>query len=340
MQSVYKIENLDKENDVDEYWQNIYEYIKKCREIKGIEFKEQPLSTFKKSYISWLNRGMTYLVWKNNMPAGTLDFEVLHKENLARRQVNFYNSLVDSEDLTDYLLKKIFEYFLAYDFESNYLYFKSENENNNFIVVRLLLKAYDIRYLYELNVSFLDKITLQNRLNSYEAEYSNYSLRFYKTLPEELMKPYCELYERICEGIPGNQDLNSSKLKEAELRNSQESLVKRGIYELRYLLYNKDEKLVGFTAVGINENRSETAYQHLTGLVESCRGIGLGKYLKLTMLLKLQNEYPHLKKLETEIHPENIISIKMNESFGYIQKGKREVYLVPRRKIEDWLKEN
>lgn len=337
MPILYKIEKIEKENDSNDYWHRIYNYVKKCREIEGVKLTEKPLDEFRSSFLLWLNNdGNTFLVLKNNKPAGSIDFEVIHKEDLEKRQVVFYNRLLNS-DLDEELVRKILACFLDCDDRSQYLNFKSENGKNDLIGSKLEVKPQDYRKFYELNISGLQKEELKDKFDFYSSQYLDYSLKFYEILPDKLISSYCELFTLLIKEIPGNPDSENYKLEKTEFKDNEESLARRGIFEFKCLLYNKEEKLVGLTTLGINKNRLNIGYQHLTGLSKKYRGKGLGKYLKLAMLLKLEKDYPSLKKLETEIHIENRISIKMNESMGYKEKGHRKVYLIPRRRVENWL---
>lgn len=336
---LYQIEKIDKRNERDDYWQRIYEFSKKCSEIRGVDFKEESLNRFKSSYLLWLNNGgMSYLVLKNAKEAGHFGFDVYHKEDLDKRQVVFYNRLID-RFLDESLMRIILQCFLVYDLKSKYFYIKSENGKSDFIPLKLGVKAYDNRGLYELIISELNIEELLKKLNAYRDQYSDYSLQFYETLPDSLLESYCNTFVSLIKEVPGNPDAESYKLEASELKEQQESLTKNAVYELRYLLYDNDT-LIGLTSVGLKKNESETGYQHLTGISKDYRGIGLGKYIKLAMLFKLKETYPDFRKLETEIHQKNRISIEMNESMGYKLKGERKVYFIPRKRIEDWLGEN
>jgi len=131
--SIYKISKIDNDNDSDEYWQRIYDDVKKSYEMREVEFIEEPLSKFKSSYLLWLNNGaVSYFVWKNDKLAGYFNFDIFHKEDAEKRRVVFFNRLfkayVDEE-----LWKEIFKRFLEYDLPSQHFYIKSENGEDDFI---------------------------------------------------------------------------------------------------------------------------------------------------------------------------------------------------------------
>ncbi len=333
----YKFEKIDKENTADDYWQRIYEYTNECHKIRGLDFEEKPLNAFKSSFLLWLNNGAaSYMVWKNDKAAGSFEFNIFP---LNKKQLVFYNHLIDSS-VEDELLRGIFERFLDYDPQSQYFYIKSANGENDFIPSKLAVKAWEYRALYEWDISLLNKEELLNNLDLCTKRYSDYSIKFYEKLPGELLKSYCKMYVRLIKEMPGHPDPESYNLTEEELKSRQESLIKNEQFKLRYLLYDQANNLIGVTTVGINKKNPNVGYQHFTGIAKKYRGRGLSKYLKLAMLLKLQNNYPKLIKLETEIYKENSISIKMNESMGYKQNGYRKVYLIPRERIKNWLDEN
>jgi len=338
MSILYKIRKVDKDNDSDDYWQELYDYIKKCSEIRGVDFIDKPLNEFKSSYLLWLNNGgASYLVWKKDKPSGYFGYDVFHKEDTEKRLVDFSNRLFKSS-LDEELSKEILKCFLTYDQKAQFFRIKSENGESDFIPSLLEVEANDFRGLYKFSISTVNKEELTKSLNTYRNKYPDYSLKFYETLPGEVMKSYCELFVELVREIPGNPNAASYKLEVNELKSSQESAAKNNVYELSYLLYDQQNKLIGFTSLGINKNNPETGYQHLTGITKNYRGKGLGKYLKVAMLLKLLNSYPDLKKLETEIHGENEMSIGMNESIGFVMKGYRKVFLISREKVERMLR--
>ena len=330
----YKIEKIDKENISDVDWEKIYEYINKCSKIRDTDFKEESLSEFKSSFTTWLNDGEAYyLVWKNDKAAGFFYLQVFI---LDKKQIIFNNNLIEP-NIEDELLKIIFECFLDYDSNGQFLYIESKNEAEDLIPAKLAVKEKEYRVHYELDVSSLNEEELLNNLNRYQRQYSDYSLKFYDLLPDEVLKSYCSLYVELCRETPGFSGAENYTLTEEELKEQQESTTKFDRYEFRFLLYDPSSNLIGVTSLIFNKENPIIGYQHFTGILKEYRGKGFSKYLKLAMLLKLKHSYPSINKLETEIAKENNISIQMNESMGYKQKGRRKAFSIPKEKIKDWL---
>lgn len=333
----YTLEKIDKKNSSDEYWQRIYQHLKKSADLANTIFKEQKISSFKSSFIDWLNNGaVSYLVWKDQKTAGSFALDVFRKESPHDKKIAFHNRLVDA-GIEQELIKLIFEAYLQYDAQSQYFFVKSENGDNDSIPLKLAIDIHDHRGLFDLQISSLSKEYLIGEMDYYFRKFPELSLDFHEILPEELYKSYCDLFVGLVREIPGNPEGNTYNLSQTQLRNREAEMIKFQQYELRYLLRDKNKKLIGLTSLGFNKKNPEIGHQHLTGISIDYRGRGLAKYLKVAMLLKILNSYPEVKKLETEIHTANKISIKMNKSMAFKQKGYRKVYLISRERIKTWL---
>jgi len=92
--------------------------------------------------------------------------------------------------------------------------------------------------------------------------------------------------------------------------------------------------------VFLSLKRPQEMYQHMTGVMERYRGLGLSKWLKAAMYKKLISDFPELEKIVTWTHPDNHPSKELSKQMGYKMRSIEKKYLIDRANIVQYLNVN
>jgi len=84
-----------------------------------------------------------------------------------------------------------------------------------------------------------------------------------------------------------------------------------------YLTQEPDGRISGLTEMSYHPDEPTIMRQGMTGVRESFRGRGLGKWLKASMLLKLRDERPGVQVLTTGNASSNAAMLSINERLGF-----------------------
>ena len=110
-----------------------------------------------------------------------------------------------------------------------------------------------------------------------------------------------------------DEAVTPERVREFE-RYNKERGVTRWLY---YVRHKATGELAGYTEVALNPEEPETAWQGDTGVLPAHRGHGLGRLLKASMIHKIRNERPEVKRIRTGNADSNEHMLAINHALGF-----------------------
>lgn len=184
--------------------------------------------------------------------------------------------------------------------------------------IRVLRKVYS-QILYFNNKTVLQ---LKEIYASYEFR-NKFHIKFFNTLPDELIGLYCEGFTNIVRNIPGrSEEEGKYTFTPWECRYSETESAKNGWKNI-YAMAFKGNQLEGIASLTYGKTTGGV-FHFITGILESSRNMGLSKYIKAAIYLQLLKEYPDARNVRTDVYDNNPLILKINEGLGF--KIDREQY--------------
>lgn len=252
-----------------------------------------------------------YLVYDADRPAAWFDIAAYEKE--------LYFAMDVLDDLVaDSILRELFvllydtmkktglEYAVNYMFRDSLITaFKSAGAaiNEEMLISRLEKK--------DMNESFYKEIVTNNKLNKWRLEY-------FTDIPAEHIDRFIDLSQTAINDISRINPYNV-KMYPFTYEDWKRSIKKFGSIVTVSLLFDNDDNIAGFTTV-LSYPGSLNTIQHnggLTAVAQKYRGLGIARYLKANLYLKLLNENKDFKYITTDTMPWNKYMYRINEEFGF-----------------------
>ena len=150
-------------------------------------------------------------------------------------------------------------------------------------------------------------------------EPQNYTLGLWQgALPEEELEQILTMME-VMNTAP-HDDLNiEDELKTPERwREIEQHDLARGLERwIYYVRHVPSGELAGYTEITFNPEEPHNVWQGDTGVLPAHRGHGLGKYLKASMIRKVQTERPSIKHIRTGNADSNAPMLAINKQLGF-----------------------
>jgi len=331
MKPHYKIEKIKIEATLEE-WQQYYNFWMQCNESKK-PLRYAALEDFREHWQDWIKKGADiFLVWNQDKEIGYFSLKTEFKDQADKRCMNFWNSLSD-QGLNESLLKGIGEAFLVFDPDAKFLLIPSKDGENDFVEKVVNAEIADFRELYSLFVEKVDVAKMDEWIAISEKKFPKYRLQFYEDIPDDLLEEYSAVFSQLMEDIPTNSRSLNTTITPETVKERQIEGKKTQQCSYRYLVFNEENKLIAKTNISLNKVRTKSMYQYMTGVLEAYRGQGLSKWLKAAMFKKIVADFPALEVINTEVHTTNEASRVLNLKMGYVKKGFKKNWLIPKENI-------
>ncbi|MHA1212657.1 MAG: hypothetical protein ACTSSH_09365, partial [Candidatus Heimdallarchaeota archaeon] len=140
----------------------------------------------------------------------------------------------------------------------------------------------------------------------------------YTSIPDEIIEEFCKVATEIVNQQPlGDLEIGEMITTPESFRQQEKMFTDMGRDWITMLAREADGSISGLTDMRYNPGRETMISQGLTGVQESYRGRGLGKWLKASMLLKIKNDYPQVKIVSTTNATTNAPMISINDRLGF-----------------------
>ncbi len=333
MDNQYTIQRIIPEACTNEQWQAYFAFRVACDKLAG---KPTPFSNweqYKERNSALVKEGTgIYLVWNGKKEAGFFFFRKSFDLHLKKHYINFENDLLD-KTLNKEVLKPIGKAYLDFDVDTNFLAITSHNGRNDFLETELGAIIGGQTETFELDVTKVDHQKMEEWVATNATKYPQYQLKLYEYLPDELIEEYASVFTELLHDMPAQSELGSATVTPEQVKTRQETSRPYNRCAYRYLLFNEAGKIIAKTNVAINKNHPQNMYQFMTGVLKDYRGLGLSKWLKGAMFLRLVKDFPSLEKIMTETHPTNAGSKEVSRQMGYQQTGTKKELLIERKQM-------
>jgi len=179
--------------------------------------------------------------------------------------------------------------------------------------------AFELDY-YSLDLKKVNMQKLEQKIANIEIVNSDCHLKFFDMVPDEYLSEYCEVYSEILKNISDDySDGESTTLKPEIFKESYPRKREREISVYNYLVFNSDNKMIGFTVVQVFRNNllGIPPYQLQTGVLKAYRNRKIASWLKMAMMKKLVIDFPQAQEMRTDTSPTNHGMKKINKQLGY-----------------------
>ncbi len=159
--------------------------------------------------------------------------------------------------------------------------------------------------------------------------------------PEEDIEAFAKMYEIFWNSAPrDNLKIDDEKWTSEKLRKWDDALEKgKYTHWTMYARKKVTREFAGFTQVIFDPSNPELLYQDDTGVSPEFRNLGLGRWLKATMIEKIISEHPEIKYVMTGNSTTNDTMLKINTEMGYKLYCIWNVWQIETDKVRAYLEE-
>lgn len=161
---------------------------------------------------------------------------------------------------------------------------------------------------------------------------------FENRVDDEILEPYCALYSHVFNQQPfdaaehGEFVFTPETFRDRVARNAE-----MGGRWLTVVSVEPNGDLSGLTEMTHVPDSKWMIWQQLTGVRDTYRGRGLGKWLKAEMLLRVRREFPNVKVVVTGNASSNQAMLSINERLGFRTHKEPVVVEMSREALETYL---
>lgn len=148
---------------------------------------------------------------------------------------------------------------------------------------------------------------------------SDYELVFLPSpIAEEHLRAYCDLMF-VMNTAPTEDFEEEDEVMTPEIwRDIESKMGSRGRYILTYVARHRPTgEFAGFTTVAYKRLQPDLVEQWDTGVDPKHRNKGLGRWVKAAMALRLRDEYPDVRRIDTENAGSNAPMLSINVDMGF-----------------------
>jgi len=253
----------------------------------------------------------TFLVFENDVPAAWFDLSKVESDLYFGFDVladvvpkgilnNLYTGIYEELAVNDYgyAVNYVFREPLIKAFKDS-----GASINEETLISRLEKK--------DMNESFYKEIATNDKLNKWRLE-------FYTDIPAEQVDKFEALSQSAINDI-ASLDPNKAKMYPFTYEGWKKNIENFGSFVTVCLLYDNEDNIAGLTWVLSYPNGLNTVQHNggLTAVAPNYRGLGIARYLKANLYLKLLNENKDFKYVTTDTMPWNKYMFRINEEFGF-----------------------
>ena len=169
------------------------------------------------------------------------------------------------------------------------------------------------RYM-QINIADINRQLLEQWID--DTKLDGLHEEIYTSRPEKYLQQSVEVRNKGLRDIPNNLADFTPYISIEEERRIMENRKEAGTIQLILMLFNADEKVVGYSNVLIWKDNT-TVSQGLTYVAPEYRNRGLAKYLKAKIAFHVADHYPQIKMISTDCYVRNLAMIHINELAGF-----------------------
>lgn len=199
-----------------------------------------------------------------------------------------------------------------YGYAVNYVFreplIKAFKDSGAFINEEILISRLEKK---DMNESFYKEIAANDKLNKCRLE-------FYTDIPAEHIEKFEALSQSAINDI-ASLNPNKAKMYPFTYEGWKKNIKNFGSIVTVCLLFDNEDNIAGLTWVISYPNGLNTIQHNggLTAVSQKYRGLGIARYLKANLYLKLLNENKDFKYVTTDTMPWNTFMFRINEEFGF-----------------------
>ncbi|MEA3076353.1 MAG: hypothetical protein QOF60_1261 [Actinomycetota bacterium] len=170
-----------------------------------------------------------------------------------------------------------------------------------------------------MRLDLVDRSMLEGWVRRAEAEAAGYSLvGFDRSCPDEWIEEYLRVKETMNTAPRGELETEDWRHSVEETRASEAALAAAGLVRWSYLVrHDASATFAGFTEVVLNDDAPHHAWQGGTAVRPEHRNHGIGRWLKAAMALRLLDERPSTRTVDTENAYSNAAMLGINNAMGF-----------------------
>ena len=174
-------------------------------------------------------------------------------------------------------------------------------------------------HLNRLDVDRLDRAQLEDWVARAGERAAGYELRAWDgPTPPELVEDFAVCTEVMNTAPTGDLDLEDEHMSPERLRTLEQGRVEAGIEWWTLCAIERDTgRMVGFTQLSFSPWRPWKAKQNDTGVDPAHRDKGLGRWLKAVNLLRVLDERPDVRTVDTGNAGSNAPMLGINHALGF-----------------------
>lgn len=198
-----------------------------------------------------------------------------------------------------------------------YAILPSFEKRNDALAKALRGKMAARRYYYTLKVKDAERATMKGWIREGQRRKPDLRLRCFDAIPERFLEEYCSSFAQLLKDMPHGSAAWLPVITPERTRAQQRMNKRRHCVVYSYLLFGRNDRIVGHTNVFINRKKPQIAFQFMTGVRKEYRGSGLARWMKAAMFRKLIRDFSGLNEIRTDCGWKHSGMISINEQMGY-----------------------
>lgn len=152
-----------------------------------------------------------------------------------------------------------------------------------------------------------------------EGEEKNPTIKteIFNEVPEKQIQEYVELYTETANQVPPNERESIHVITVGSRRLEEKRLIENGMKFISMIAKDSNGTICGITERIFDRNEPHRMIVVITGVKERFRNRGIGKRLKVEMLLHTKKKYPQVIYEHTANSTSNASMLSINKELGY-----------------------